>query len=45
MQAVCNATVESISDGVSQAKAASVTLLQCKLVCPHCEQYHVDKGY
>ena len=45
MWAVCNATVESVSDGVAQAKAASVTLLQCKLVCPHYEQYHVDKGH
>ena len=44
VQTVCNATVESISDGVAQAKAASVMLLQCKLMCPQCEQCHVDKG-
>ena len=37
VQAACNANVESVSTGVAQAKVGSVTLLQCKLVCPHCE--------
>ena len=40
-----NANVESISAGVALVKAASVTLLQCKLVGLHCEQCHVDKGH
>ena len=44
MWAVHKANVISVSAGVAQAKVASVVLLQCKLVCPHCEQYHVDKG-
>ena len=42
--AVCNANVECVSAGVAQVKAASMTFLQCKLVCLHCEQHHVDKG-
>ena len=45
MRAACNANVESVSAGVAQAKADSVTLLQGKLVYPHCKQYHVDKGH
>ena len=37
VRAACNANVESVSAGVAQAKVDSVTLLQCKLVCSHCE--------
>ena len=43
MQDVCNANVKSVSAGVAQAKDASMTLLQCKLVCLHCKQCHIDK--
>ena len=44
MQATCNANVEFVSAGVAQAKADPVTLLQCQVMCPHCEQHYVDKG-
>ena len=37
VQAACNANVKFVSAGVAQAKADSTMLLQCQLVCPHCE--------
>ena len=45
VRAVCNANVESVSAGVAQVNVDSMTLLQHKLLCPHCKQHHVDKGH